>query len=52
VVIAGSIFLLGDALRLLREAKGDRLDQEVIEMPLLPTEPSGRTGTERRSPPA
>ena len=49
VVIAGSIFLLGDALRLLRAEKGHRLDQEVIEMPVLPPEPAGQTGTERRS---
>ena len=49
VVIAGSIFLLGDALRLLRAEKGHRFDQEVIEMPVLPPEPAGRTGTERRS---
>lgn len=48
VVIAGSIFLLGDALRLLREENGDRL-QDVIEMPVLPTEPAGRTSSERRS---
>ena len=49
VVIAGSIFLLGDALRLLRAENGDRLDADVIEMPLLPAEPAGQTSTERRS---
>ena len=49
VVIAGSIFLLGDALRELRGEKAESNDADVIEMPVLPTEPSGRTGTERRS---
>ena len=46
VVIAGSIFLLGDALRVLRGGKGDCLDQDVIEMPVLPTE-TGRPDGDR-----
>ena len=48
VVIAGSIFLLGDALRLLRGEKAPSDDADVIEMPVLPTEPPGQTGAERR----
>jgi dihydrofolate synthase/folylpolyglutamate synthase len=49
VVIAGSIFLLGDALRVLRAEPADRLGDDVIEMPVLPGEPAGQAGTERRS---
>ena len=49
VVVAGSIFLLGDALKLLRSASGDDLADSVIEMPVIPREPVHPTGTERRT---
>ena len=49
VVVAGSIFLLGDALRVLRSESGDGLADDVIEMPALPSEPIGQTANERRT---
>lgn len=49
VVIAGSIFLLGDALRVLRSETAASIDDDVIEMPLVPDEPAGQAGAERRS---
>ena len=56
VVIAGSMFLLGDALRTLRPEAEDRGEREaetdVIEMPVIPTETPGEAGeaeAERRT---
>ncbi len=39
VIVAGSIFLLGDALRFLRDAKPTGFDDEVVELPAPPPEP-------------
>ena len=49
VVIAGSIFLLGDALRALRAETTASIDDDVIEMPVVPSELAGQAGAERRS---
>ena len=49
VVVAGSIYLLGDALKALRPGDGEDLDQTVIEMPVVPRDPVGEEGTRRRS---
>ena len=49
VVIAGSIFLLGDALRALRAETAASIDDDVIEMPVVPSELAGQAGAERRS---
>lgn len=49
VVIAGSIFVLGDALRTLRAEPADALTDDVIEMPVVPGGSADHTGTERRS---
>ena len=52
VVVAGSIFLLGDALKVLRSESGDDLADSVIEMPVVPRETVRQAGTERRTPAA
>lgn len=39
VVVAGSIFLLGDALRHLRSAPEDSFERALLELPAIPTEP-------------
>ncbi len=49
VVVAGSIFLLGDALKVLDPESGGTNDREVIEMPVVPRDPRGRDGAERRT---
>ena len=49
VVVAGSIFLLGDALKVLRSESGDDLADSVIEMPVVPRETVRQAGTERRT---
>ena len=49
VVIAGSIFLLGDVLRAVRPESGDGIDPDVIEMPVVPRETAGQTASERRT---
>ena len=57
VVIAGSIYLLGDALKTLRSEDGDGFEASVIEMPavptavptVVPTDRVGQTGTDRQT---
>ena len=57
VVIAGSIYLLGDALKTLRSEDGDGFEASVIEMPAVPTavptvvpaDRVGQTGTDRQT---
>ena len=49
VVVAGSIFLLGDALKVLRLESGDDLADSVIEMPVVPTDSVRQAGTDRQT---
>ena len=53
VVIAGSIYLLGDALKTLRSEDGDGFEASVIEMPavpaVVPADRVGQTGTDRQT---